>query len=304
MKCVIAVLMLFSLVFVAQAQTNLRTVMVDTNGVVQRPTNFIATNRIVSVATNGTVATPTNFWTANSNFINSVVSNSSSTFNSVDLIYKVQQYFFGPSIIESNNAFVTIASSLLEISIAATNTNASGGARLINSVNSRSSGGVGTLFGNDSHTAWLRFESVPRENSLVRFILGTPSNPSTNIAAYPTNRAFGFELRSISASLTNEVRLIAHNGTTNTNGPWVAIGDIFQDYTIGAKQNKTNGEINLFVGSNQGVPTVNTNATIFGGPTNNAGGGQSALEIGMFTTNTNSASVNVTVHGALVEITD
>jgi len=50
MKYIIA--FLFLLAGSAYAQTNLRSVMTDINGVVQRPTNFITTNRIVSVATN------------------------------------------------------------------------------------------------------------------------------------------------------------------------------------------------------------------------------------------------------------
>lgn len=73
---------LFSLVLLLAAsvsgfsQTNFTAVMVDSNSVVQRPTNFITNNRIVTVTTNGEVANPTNFWSANSNSINLVVSNS------------------------------------------------------------------------------------------------------------------------------------------------------------------------------------------------------------------------------------
>lgn len=51
MKYIIAALMFFVLGFSAQAQTN-RTVMADTNGVVQRPTNFFTTNRILRFDTN------------------------------------------------------------------------------------------------------------------------------------------------------------------------------------------------------------------------------------------------------------
>ena len=47
MKYLIAALLFFVFEFVALAQTNLRTVMVDTNGVVQKPNNFFSTNRIV-----------------------------------------------------------------------------------------------------------------------------------------------------------------------------------------------------------------------------------------------------------------
>jgi hypothetical protein len=63
MKYLIAVLLFFA--GSAFAQTNLRTVMTDTNGVVQRPANFITTNQIVSFDTNGVVNNPTNFVSAN-----------------------------------------------------------------------------------------------------------------------------------------------------------------------------------------------------------------------------------------------
>ena len=51
MKYIIASL-LFSVGVTTQAQTNLRTVMADTNGVIQRPTNFIAANQNTLYGTN------------------------------------------------------------------------------------------------------------------------------------------------------------------------------------------------------------------------------------------------------------
>jgi hypothetical protein len=51
MKYLIAALVFFVSGFLANAQTN-RTVMADTNGVVQRPTNFFTTNRILRFDTN------------------------------------------------------------------------------------------------------------------------------------------------------------------------------------------------------------------------------------------------------------
>jgi|LakMenE18May11ns_1017448.scaffolds.fasta_scaffold9943382_3 hypothetical protein len=53
MKYLIALLMFTSAS--AFAQTNLRTVMANTNGVVQRPTNFFSINRILTFDTNGNV---------------------------------------------------------------------------------------------------------------------------------------------------------------------------------------------------------------------------------------------------------
>jgi hypothetical protein len=66
MKYLIAILFLIS-GFSANAQTNVRAVVVDTNGVLQKPTNFVTTNRIVSFDTNGIVNNPTNFVSANLN---------------------------------------------------------------------------------------------------------------------------------------------------------------------------------------------------------------------------------------------
>jgi hypothetical protein len=283
MKRLVVLMLFLCAPVLSNAQTNLRTVMVATNGVTQKPTNF---------------------WTANSNSINAVVAASSTSFTPSDSVYRIQQYFFGNNTKESNNSTITDINSNLSIGIAATNTNAIGAVRLIGDVNSSGTSGVGTLFANDSHTTWIRLEALPRENGLIRFVLGLQNNLSTNLASYPTNRAIGLELRSLSGSLTNEVRLIAHNGTTNTNGPWVTVGNVFQDYTLGVSQNKTNGQIRLFVGVNQGTPTLNTNATILGGPTNNGININSALEVGVFTTNTNSGSVNLRVDASLVEIAD
>lgn len=63
MKLLIALFLFLS--GVAYGQTNFRSVMVDTNGVVQRPTNFITTNGFVVVNSNGVVISPTNFSAAN-----------------------------------------------------------------------------------------------------------------------------------------------------------------------------------------------------------------------------------------------
>jgi len=297
MKYLIALLMFVS--GSAFAQTNLRSVMTDTNGVVQRPTNFITTNRIVSVATNGTVANPTNFWTANSNSINSVVASVGSTNNQ---IFNRTISSLADLSTDTTNGIVAVGDSFFTSSIAATNSSGKAAVRLIGNVNSRSPAGLGTLFGSDSHTIWTRIEVVPR-NGIARIVLGNRIFENTNIAIYPTNTAIGFEVTDIGGG-TNGVRLIAHNGATNTNGPWVNIGDVFQRYWIGVEQNKTSGEVKLYVGVNAAVPTNNTNATISGGPTNNAGGGLSSFDAGIFTTNTNAGSINLYIFSAFVDVVD
>jgi hypothetical protein len=137
----------------------------------------------------------------------------------------------------------------------------------------------------------------------VRAVLGNNWPSATNIAEYPINRAIGFEL-SKSGGSTNQVRLIAHNGTTNTNGSWVNIGTEDQRFWIGVEQNKTNGEVKLYIGLNSATPTNNTNATIFGGPTNNAGQNLSAFDVGLFTTNTNANTAYFSVYGAFIDVID
>jgi hypothetical protein len=299
MKYLIA--FLFLLGVEAYAQTNLRSVMVDTNGVVQRPTNFIATNRIVSVNTNGSVSNPTNFWTANSNSINSVVSQSPYL---SDRIFNRKISSFASLRTESVNSTISATNSIASLSIEATNTNGIAAIILISSVNNVGPAGIGTRFASDSHFAWINVDGVVREHGTLRMVLGSSQNLTTNLAAYPTNRAVGFELTE-GAGGTNQVRLIAHNGTTSTNGTWVSIGNVFSRYWIGVEQNKTSGEVKLYVGADSATPTNNTNATITGGPTNNADLGLAALMAGLFVTNSNTnGNVSASIYSAFVDIID
>jgi hypothetical protein len=283
----------------AFAQTNYRTVMTDTNGILQRPTNFITTNRIVSVNTNGAVSNPTNFWTANSNSINSVVAASS---NVNDNIFNRTTATFANLLVDSVNGTATVSNSIITTEISGTNVSGKAAVRLIGSVNSIGPSGLGTRFANDSHTIWTKIEAIPSHGT-IRVVLGNVLSSLVNVAEYPTNSAIGFEISNAGGD-TNRVRLIAHNGTTNTNGPWVNIGTIFQRYWIGVEQNKTNGEVKLYVGLNSATPTNNTNATISGGPTNNAGQNLSGFDVGVFTTNTNANGAFFNVYSAFVDVTD
>ncbi len=133
--------------------------------------------------------------------------------------------------------------------------------------------------------------------------MGNLWNSATNIAQYPTDQAFGFEIEK-STGDTNRIRLIAHNGSTNTNGPWVNAGTIFQNILISVKQNKTNGEIQLYLGINSPTASIVTNATIFGGPTNSAPNQKDAVDIGLFRTNTNSTGSYFSASRVWVEVTD
>lgn len=274
----IILLLIFVLGSAAQAQTNLRTVMADTNGMVQRPTNF---------------------WTANSNSINSVVSNVSG-FSPMNFVLKYQLANFANLTTQtSGSATASATNSIATLSVPATNTDAVAAIRLIQDVNARASAGSGTVFGQANHSFWIRMGTAPSFNATTRITLGHSVFVSTNIGSALTNRGFGFEISSTNAQ-DLRVRLIAHNGTNSTNGPWVAINDIFQRYTIGAAQ-KTNGEVNLYVGTNYGNAIINTNATISGGPTSSGAIGNHALDFRLESTNTNSYNVGATIYSAVVE---
>lgn len=299
MKHLIAILMLFVSGFAIQAQTNLRTVMVDTNGVIQRPTNFITTNRIVSVDTNGAVANPTNFWTANSNSINSVVSNISGFDPSIFVSKYRMATFANLATQTSGSATASATNSTAALSIPATNTDAVAGMRLIQEVNSSGSAGVGTAWGQANHSIWFRLGVAPSFNGMMRATLGHDFVSATNIGSPLTNRGVGVEVNSTN-STNLQVRLIAHNGTNSTNGQWVAMSDIFQRFTIGIAQ-KTNGEVNLYIGTNYGTPAINTNATINGGPTGNGPQNNHALDFRIEATNTNSYSAGAAIYSAIVE---
>lgn len=282
-------IVLLAMVCGVYGQTNWRTVMVDSNGVVQRPTNHWSIAPVVTVNSNGVIIKPTNFWAVNAPV-------------SVDANHNMfKTAFANLATATSAGANTVISNSIVECDIAATNTSGTSSVRLIARVNDRGSSGQGTQFGNNSHTAYTVIDALPRINGNVRVVLGN-STFSTNIAAYPTGHAIGYELENVGTSDTNRVRLIAHNGTTATNGPWVSIGTAFQRFTIGVRQNKTNNIVELIVGVNEATPAINTNATISGGPTGNADIGESAFDFGLFTTGTNAAGINANVYAAWVEV--
>jgi hypothetical protein len=268
MKYLLTLLMLVS--GTVLAQTNLRTVMVDSNGVIQRPTNFWSVN-------------------AQQN-------------NQENLMLERFHSAMSGLLVDVDNGTALVTNSFVDANIAGTIASGKSAVRLIGEVNIRGPQGIGTQFGADSHAIWVRFSAIPR-NGTVRIVLGSFVASNTNVANYPTNSAIGFELSNAGGD-TNRVRLIAHNGISSTNGPWVNIGTLFQTYWIGVEQSKTNGEVRLRVGVNSGSPTVNTNATITGGPTNDAAAGFAAFDAGLFTSSTNAAGLALSIYSAFVQIAD
>jgi membrane-bound inhibitor of C-type lysozyme len=124
-------------------------------------------------------------------------------------------------------------------------------------------------------TAFVYAEIWARTNAICRFVV-TQTGTTEGIANYPTNRAVGIEFR---GAANMEARLIAHNGTTATNGPWVSFnyGSIVYAYnTLFAVRHLTNGTVELYRNSTN-VPS----ATITGGPTNGSSAGFVHVDYGM-----------------------
>lgn len=133
-------------------------------------------------------------------------------------------------------------------------------------------------------TAFVYAEIWSRTNAICRFVV-TQTGTTEGIANYPTNRAVGIEFR---GDANMEARLIAHNGTTATNGPWVSFdyGSIVYAYnTLFAVRHLTNGTVELYRNSTN-VPS----ATITGGPTNGSSAGFVHVDYGM--ENSTNAAVN------------
>lgn len=303
MKHYIAALIIVLGAVSALGQTNLRTVMVNSNGVVERPTNFISTNGIVTAnTTNGSVLTPTNFW-------NNVVPTNFWATNGSNIVSTLglglagnqttQRAMLAPGLLNTatNGGAVYISNSIVTVQSAATNATSASAVRLMAQAGSRAPNGSGTLWASLNNEFWVTGQyAMAGTNNRIRVVVGNDENTQTNVAVYPVNKAVGYEVL-VDTNADIRIRLIAHNGTSATNGPFVSLspaGDIFQRYTIGVKVNKTNGFCSLFIGTNSFAP-VEVPAAQIVGPTNNGDGGDAAFDIGAFNTETNSIGANAIV---------
>ena len=137
-------------------------------------------------------------------------------------------------------------------------------------------------------TAFVYGQIWSRTNAVCRFVV-TQTAAGESIGNYPTNRAVGIEFRGAS---NLEARLIAHNGTTATNGPWVSFdyGTIVYAYnTLYAVRYSTNGIVELYTSFNDEYTNV-PSATITGGPTSFVSGGFVHVDYGM--ENSTNAAIN------------
>jgi hypothetical protein len=171
---------------------------------------------------------------------------------------------------------------------------------MVEAVNAMGTAGTGTDWTDEMHF-YMNLDGIVRltnTGSVWRTVIGGYTfGASSNIAEYPTNKAVGLEIQSFGgpAIITNRARLIAHNGTSATNGEWVVIGDVFQKFNILIKHKGTNGVIELWHSQNWNQPTNNTNATLTGGPTSSAVGAFQAWDAGYFQPNTNAGNSGLTI---------
>jgi len=299
MKYLIAIFFLIS-GFSANAQTNVRAVVVNTNGILQKPTNFITTNRIVSVATNGTVANPTNFWTANSNSINSIVTNAATSdwtlanFSSFDWVN------IRDSEVESNNITLFTAGSAIQLRVVATNSSGTGALKMSRFPNYSPSTGSGIRW-NITNSFFVRITASPSTNGdIIRFLLGNPQGGLSNFVAPLTNNGVGFEVTNNSG--TNQIRLIAHNGSTNIQTTWVNTPTVTGRLNVGVVSSV--GIVTLYQSANSLPLALVTNISITNGPTNAVGGDSGTFAGGIIATNTNSTARDLYIFDALLRATE
>jgi hypothetical protein len=279
MKNIFAIIGMFSAICsTALSQTGLTALMVNSNAVIAKPTNFITANNIAV--------------------------------KELCTFYQTQFVTFAnlqTDDVGSTTEF--ISNSVASVNIVGTNTvtNAKSAVRLINSVNARAPAGGGTSWLKADHTFWLRIDNAIGTNAFIRSVMGNSSIISTNVASLPTNDAIGFELgrTNTNASGSLRIRLIAHNGTSLTNGPWVDTGgNLFQTHTIGIAQ-KTNGQVKLYISVDDfAKPQEATNAAITGGPNNNGAVYHGAWDCGIFQDGTNAFNAGSSIYTAWVSWTN
>jgi hypothetical protein len=135
-------------------------------------------------------------------------------------------------------------------------------------VNNTGSSGGNNMF-SSGFSALVFVAAWSRSNQVLRFVVG--HNTGDPIGQYPTNRAVGIEF---SGDTDLSARLIAHNGTTATNGPLISglKGTPYASYSLFAVRYYINGTVELYRSLDRGAFTNIAAATITGGPTNNAAG--------------------------------
>jgi hypothetical protein len=300
MKYLLVFLMVISVS--AFAQTNYRTVMTDTNGVLQKPTNFITTNRIVSVNTNGAVSNPTNFWTANSNSINSVISGGAAQDWTILNFASFDWINLRDSETETNNASFFGLGSSIQFQIAGTNTNGTAAVRMARFPNYSEGTGSGIRWG-ITNSFFVRITAFLSTNGdVVRFLLGNPQASFSNFITPLTNNGVGFEITNNSG--TNQIRIISHNGSTNVNSSWINAATALNTERLNVGIVSEVGNIFLYQSKNSEPLKLATNISITNGPTNSVGTSSGAFSGGIVATNTNDIGRSLVIYDALLRATE
>jgi hypothetical protein len=273
---------------VAYGQTNFRSVMVDTNGVVQRPTNFITNNRIVTVTTNGEVSNPTNFWSANSNSINAVVSNSANLTSALEAPdrFRNLSHAMASSIVGAGAIHSSLVDGRLDVRIVNGDTNARANVRV-------NRNGPWNGIGGNSGINWGRTFSVSASggksmstNNQNRAFLILGAGVSDN--DIPTNGNFvGLQWTNV----TNAQVIIGSNSVITTNGNIVtsAAADFFLWI-----DHKTNGTGDIYYAERLSATNAATEKpsvasfSYTNGPTAVSSNTQTSLTFGLVTVISNS----------------
>jgi hypothetical protein len=291
---------LFLTICSAHSQTNLRSVMVNTNGVVQRPTNFITTNRIVSVDTNGAITNPTNFWTVNSNSINAVVSNAATSDWVVQNFASIDWISVADSEKETNNSSVGQLGSILQMSIPATNASGVSAIRMSRFPNYSPATGTGIRW-QITNQFWVRLNvNIGTNGDIARIVLGNPQSASTNFIGAFTTNGVGLEITNNGG--TNQIRLIAHNGTTNIESSWINAATTTGRLNVGVVSSV--GNVTLYQSRDSLPIALVTNISITNGPTSGVGVDSGAFSAGIIATNTNSSLRSLYIFDALLRATE
>jgi hypothetical protein len=287
MKYLIAILFIIS-GFSANAQTNLRAVMVDTNGVVQRPTNFITNNRIVTVTTNGEVSNPTNFWSANSNSINAVVSNSANLTSALEAPdrFRNLSHAMASSIVGAGAIHSSLVDGRLDVRIVNGDTNARANVRVNrNGPWNGISGNSGINWGRAFSVSASGVKAMSTNNENRAFLILGAGVSDNDV---PTNGNFvGLQW----TNATNAQVIIGSNSVITTNGNIVT--SAAADFFLWIDHN-TNGTGDIYYAERLSATNAATEKpsvasfSYTNGPTAASSNSQTSLTFGLVTVISNS----------------
>jgi hypothetical protein len=198
---------------------------------------------------------------------------------------------------QTGDGEATVTNSRASVRVTQFDNSGSAAVRFSDTVAHLGPSGAGTAFATRRFTAWVLLDAVPRVNGIARVVVGNDNQSISNVAIRPTTEFVGYEIRETSGN-TNEIRIIAHNGTTAVNSSWVTLGSLFDQYSIGVESSR--GTVKLWAGVLPSKPSVI--ATITNGPSSNADIGDSAFDFGLFASNTNVSAIGATVYNAWIQV--